>query len=90
MIAGYQYDYIHYDRKLTIDDFKQFGYESTCKEIVECLGEENGNIGSGNFYPYYEADNGKYVIIRFWPELDSIRSIEVADKILIAAIKNTP
>ena len=29
MVVGYKRDYIYYDRKLTVDDFRQFGYETT-------------------------------------------------------------
>lgn len=80
MIAGYVYDYSYHNRKLTIDEFEQFDYDTTYGEIVEALGEENGNVGSGSFYPYYELLGGKYAIIRFYPGLDHIRSIDIANK----------
>lgn len=80
MIAGYVYDYAYHNRKLTIDEFEQFDYDTTYGEIVEALGEENGNVGSGSFYPYYELLGGKYAIIRFYPELNHIRSIDIANK----------
>lgn len=80
MIEGCEYDYEYYDRKLTINDFKEFGYDSTYGEVCEKIGGENGNVGSGNFYPYYELNDGTYVIIRFYPSLNHIRSIDIADK----------
>ena len=40
MVAGYKRDYIYYDRKLTVDDFRQFGYETTYQEVVDAVGEE--------------------------------------------------
>lgn len=79
-IEGCKYDYKYYDRELTINDFKEFGYDSTYMEVYEKIGEENGNVGSGNFYPYYELNDGTYVIIRFYPNLIHIRSIDIADK----------
>lgn len=54
MIAGYKYEYKHHERKLTIDDFQPFGYETTYLEVLNAVGEENGNIGDNFFHPFYE------------------------------------
>lgn len=80
MVAGYEYEYKHFKRRLTIDDFRQFGYETTYSEVVETVGEENGDIGENYFYPYYELGDGTYVIIYFNSMGGSIGGISVADK----------
>ena len=76
-IAGCKYEYTYFDRKLTVDDFRQFGYDSTYEEIVEAVGEENGNIGSGLYIPYYELRGGKYAIIHF---SSNVRRIDIANR----------
>ncbi len=80
MVAGYKYEYSDYKRRLTVDDFQQFGYETIYSEVVETVGEENGEIGENYFYPYYELCDGTYVIIYFNYWGGSIAGISVADK----------
>ena len=54
--------YTYYDRSLSVGDFEQFDYDTTYEEMVECLGEPNGWVGSGIMRPYYELDDGRFAI----------------------------
>lgn len=74
-VVGYTY----YDRKLTAEDFLQFDYSTTYDEMIECLGEENGNWGSGMTYPYYELCDGTYAICNCLPG-DRMRAITIVDR----------
>ena len=80
MIAGYKYEYQYYKRRLTIDDFQQFGYETTYSEVIESIGEENGDIGENYFYPYYELCDGTYAIVYFNSRGSNMQGISIADK----------
>ncbi len=46
IIAGREYEYEHYSRKLSIDDFRHFGYDTMYQEVVDAIGKENGDIGN--------------------------------------------
>lgn len=72
-------EYTYYDRKLTAEDFLQFDYNTTYEEMVECLGVENGNWGSGMTYPYYELCDGTYAICNCLPG-DRMRAIAIVDR----------
>lgn len=55
-------DYVYYDRKITVDDLRQFDHDTTYEEMVESLGKENGRWGYGGAWPYYELYDGTYAI----------------------------
>lgn len=57
-IAGYTY----FDRRLSVSDFEQFDYNTAYEDLVDCIGLENGTIGSGIVRPYYELNDGRFVI----------------------------
>ncbi len=57
-IAGYTY----FDRSLSVSDFEQFDYKTTYEDLVDCIGFQNGTIGSGIARPYYELNDGRFVI----------------------------
>lgn len=80
IIAGREYEYEHYSRKLSIDDFRHFGYDTMYQEVVDAIGKENGDIGNNYFYPYYELSDGTYAIIAFRSMQDGIKRIDIADK----------
>ena len=79
VVAGYERDYIYYDRKLTVDDFQQFGYETTYQEVVDAVGEENGELAYNSFYPYYELSDGTYAVVNFFMG-NKVHGIYIADK----------
>ena len=79
-VAGYNYEYEYHERKLSVDNFRQFGYETTYLEVVDAVGEENGDIGDNYFYPYYELSDGTYAIIYFYSRAGSIGRIDIADR----------
>lgn len=80
IIAGCEYEYEYYSRKLSINDFRQFGYDTMYLEVVDAIGKENGDIGNNYFYPYYELSDGTYAIIAFRSMQDGIKRIDIADK----------
>ena len=80
IIAGCEYEYEHYSRKLSIDDFRQFGYDTMYQQVVDAIGKENGDIGNNYFYPYFELSDGTYAIIAFRSMQDGIKRIDIADK----------
>lgn len=57
-ITGYTY----FDRSLSVSDFEQFDYNTTYEDLVDCIGLPNGTIGSGIARPYYELNDGRFVI----------------------------
>jgi len=71
-VDGFDADYTYYDRSLSARDFAQFGYESTYEEIMECVGMPNGVIGSGIIRPYYELEDGRFVICVGWDKINYI------------------
>ena len=61
-VCGHIADHTYYDRKLSVADFEQFDYNSTYDDIVDRIGLENGTLGSGILRPYYELEDGRFVI----------------------------
>ena len=64
-VRGFVADYTYYDRKLSVRDFEQFGYETTYEEIYERLGMPNGSVSTNRSLPYYELDDGRFAVCSF-------------------------
>lgn len=61
MLATYQY----IDREVNLEYFYKLNNMCTCEQIIEEIGEPNGQYGSGFTYKYYEIGNDLYVSILF-------------------------
>lgn len=77
MVYGFKADYTYYERSLSVSDFEQFDYDSTYEELTEHIGLPNGTIGSGQIRPYYELEDGRFVICDGW---DKIRHISIVNQ----------
>lgn len=64
-VRGFAADYKYYDRKLSVKDFEQFGYDCTYEEIIECLGMPNGSVSTNRSLPYYELKDGRFAVCSF-------------------------
>lgn len=64
-VRGFAADYTYYDRKLSVKDFEQFGYDSTYEEIIERLGMPNGSVSTNRSLPYYELKDGRFAVCSF-------------------------
>ena len=64
-VVGYFSGYKYINRSLQLDDFKEITLGTTYETIVEQLGEENGMVGSGILWPYYQLRDGSCVILLF-------------------------
>ncbi len=71
-VCGHIVNHTYYDRNLSAADFEQFDYNSTYEDIVDRIGLENGTIGSGILRPYYELEDGRFVICGVWSERNYI------------------
>lgn len=61
MLASYKY----IDRDIELEYFYKLDNTSTYEQILEEIGEANGQFGSGMIYKYYEIDDNLYVSIDF-------------------------
>lgn len=64
-VRGFEADYTYYDRRLSVGDFEQFGYDSTYEEISECLGAPNGSVSTNMSLPYYELKDGRFAVCSY-------------------------
>ena len=48
-------------RDIKLEYFYELNETSTYEQILEEIGEPNGQVGSGMIYKYYEIDNNLYV-----------------------------
>lgn len=78
-IAGLLASYKYIDRDIELEYFYELDNTSTYEQILEEIGEPNGQVGSGIVYKYYEIDDNLYVIIDFSGSenkpFDRVRSI---------------
>jgi hypothetical protein len=65
MIRDFAADYTYCDRSLSVNDFKQFDYDSTYEEMIEYLGMPNGLLSISMSLPYYELKDGRFVVCSF-------------------------
>lgn len=77
-VSGILASYMHFDRKINLEYFYELDNTSTYEQILEEIGEPNGQFGSGMIYKYYEIDNNLYVSILF-----SSNKNKVYDKITL-------
>lgn len=64
-VRGFAADYTYYDRKLSVKDFEQFGYDSTYEEVIDHLGMPNGSVSTNRSLPYYELKDGRFAVCSF-------------------------
>lgn len=64
-VAGILASYKYVDRDINLEYFYKLNNTSTYEQILEEIGEPNGQFGSGIIYQYYEIDNNLYVSICF-------------------------
>ena len=64
-VAGILASYKYVDRDINLEYFYKLNNTSTYEQILEEIGEPNGQFGSGIIYQYYEIDNNLYVSILF-------------------------
>lgn len=66
MVCGKEVEYKHYNRKLTVKDFELFDYNTTYEDVLKKVGKPNGIWGYGVGHPYYELNDGRFVVCNFW------------------------
>lgn len=64
-VSGILASYKYVDRDINLEYFYKLNNTSTYEQILEEIGEPNGQFGSGIIYQYYEIDNNLYVSILF-------------------------
>lgn len=64
-VSGAFVSYKYIDRKLSLDYFYKLDSTSTYEQIVDEIGEPNGEFGSGMIYKYYEIEDDLYVSLSF-------------------------
>ncbi|MDE6687211.1 MAG: hypothetical protein K2K17_07840 [Lachnospiraceae bacterium] len=65
-ISGLLASYKYIDRDIELEYFYDLDNTSTYEQILEEIGEPNGQVGSGIVYKYYEIDDNLYVVIYFY------------------------
>lgn len=68
VVLGRETEYKYFERRLTVKDFEDFNYDTTWNEFIEKIGQPNGTCAFGNPYPYYELNNGKFIVCQFLKE----------------------
>lgn len=64
-VSGMLETYKYIDRDIELEYFYKLDNTSTYEQILEEIGEANGQFGSGMIYKYYEIDDNLYVSILF-------------------------
>lgn len=76
-IGGYMASYKHIERELSMDYFYGLESDTSYEEVVNSIGEPNGEIYFGDSQPYYEVGK-QYVVIMFSIDADGNRDYIVA------------
>lgn len=76
-VSGAFASYKYIDRKINLDYFYKLDSTSTYEQIVEEIGEPNGEYGSGIIYKYYEINDDLYVSLLFFGNDECLENVSL-------------